>query len=154
MTSSSGLSTSSRAEETATSNVRLTAKSIPSKTGGLSSKSGTDWPGTNSARWIRISIVDGAIRTTTPRWWQVSTSSTACCWGKAGSAMMTSSALCSETMSPICSSGPSERRPLSGRGVSEMKPMTWTGLCPPEACSAWATASICSPVPTRIARRL
>ena len=30
---------------------------------------GTDWPGTNSARWIRISIVEGAMRTRTPRRW-------------------------------------------------------------------------------------
>ena len=36
-----------------------------------------DCPGTNSARWIRISIVEGARRTRTPRWWQRSTSSTA-----------------------------------------------------------------------------
>ena len=33
---------------------------MPSKTGGPSSNRGTDWPGTNSARWIRISIVEGA----------------------------------------------------------------------------------------------
>jgi hypothetical protein len=58
------------------------------------------------------------------------------------------------TMSPIWSSEPSERRPLSGRGVSETKPTTCTGLLPPEASSAWATASICSPRPTSTARRL
>ena len=47
--------------------MRLSTKSTPSKTGGRSSNSGTDWPGTNSARWTRISVVDGAIRTRTPR---------------------------------------------------------------------------------------
>ena len=49
------------------SNVRLSTKSKPSKTGGRSSNSGTVAPGTNSARCTRISIVDGAIRTVTPR---------------------------------------------------------------------------------------
>ena len=57
--------------------MRLIAKSTPSKTGGLSSNSGSAWPGTNSTRSIRISIVDGATRTRTPCWWQRSTSSTA-----------------------------------------------------------------------------
>ena len=33
---------------------------MPSNTGGRSVNSGTVWPGTNSARLIRISIVDGA----------------------------------------------------------------------------------------------
>ena len=37
-------------------------------TGERSSNSGTASPGTKSARWTRISIVDGAIRTVTPRW--------------------------------------------------------------------------------------
>src|SRR3954471_22540906 len=64
-TSSSGdMNTSSTVAQTR-SNVRLTAKSMPSNTGGRSSKSGTAWPGTNSARWTRISIVDGAMRTRT-----------------------------------------------------------------------------------------
>ena len=52
--------------------------------------SGTVWPGTNSARSIRISIVDGATCTVTPRWWQRSTSSTARSCGNSGSAMITS----------------------------------------------------------------
>ena len=39
---------------------------MPSKTGGRSSNSGTDWPGTNSAWWIRTSVVEGAMRTRTP----------------------------------------------------------------------------------------
>ena len=90
ISASSGESTSSSSAETTRSNVRLTKKSMPSKTGGRSSNSGTDAPGTNSARWTRISIVDGATRTVTPRWWQVSTSSTARSCGKSGSAMITS----------------------------------------------------------------
>ena len=50
------------------SNVRLAANWIPSNTGGRSVNSGTDSPGLNSARSIRISIVDGATWTVTPRW--------------------------------------------------------------------------------------
>src|SRR5690348_17461346 len=56
---------------------------------------------TNSARWTRISIVDGAIRTRTPRWWASSTSSTASRWGKSGSAMMRSEEHTSELQSPV-----------------------------------------------------
>ncbi len=90
MIASSGESRSSRKPATTRSNERLTTKSKPSKTGGRSSNSGTDAPGTNSARLTRISIVEGATRTVTPRWWQVSTSSTARSSGKSGSAMITS----------------------------------------------------------------
>ncbi len=89
--SSSGLSSTSSSSAPTRSNVRFSAKSTPSNAGGPSSNSGTDWPGTNSARWIRISIVDGARRTRTPRWWHWSTSSTASTCGKSGSAMITSS---------------------------------------------------------------
>ncbi len=71
--------------------MRLTKKSKPSKTGGLSSNSGTASPGTNSARCTSSSIVDGAIRTRTPAPWAMSTSTTARSCGKSGSAMMTSS---------------------------------------------------------------
>ena len=67
ISASSGDRISSRKAETTRSNVRLTKKSMPSKTGGRSSNSGTEAPGTNSARWTRISIVEGAIRTVTPR---------------------------------------------------------------------------------------
>ena len=77
--------------EPARSKLRFTTKSMPSKTGGLSSNSGSDWPGTNSTRSIRISIVDGATRTRTPWLWQRSTSSNAWSCGKAGSAIRTSS---------------------------------------------------------------
>ena len=63
---------------------------MPSNTGGRSVNSGTVWPGTNSARSNRISIVDGATWTVTPRRWQRSTSSTARSCGKSGSAMITS----------------------------------------------------------------
>ena len=73
------------------SKVRLTTKSMPSKTGGLSSNRGSDWPGTNSIRSIRISIVEGATRTFTPCSWQRSTSSTASSCGNSGSAISTSS---------------------------------------------------------------
>jgi hypothetical protein len=90
ISASSGESAISSRTDTTRSNVRLMKKSMPSNTGGRSSNSGTDAPGTNSARWTRISIVEGAIRTVTPRWWQVSTSSTARSCGKSGSAMMTS----------------------------------------------------------------
>ena len=45
ISASSGESTSSRNAETTMSNVRLTKKSTPSKTGGRSSNSGTDAPG-------------------------------------------------------------------------------------------------------------
>ena len=51
---------------TTRSKVRLIAKSMPSNTGGRSVNSGTVWPGTNSARSIRISIVVGATCTVTP----------------------------------------------------------------------------------------
>ena len=61
-----GDSTNSSRPAPIRSKVRLTAKSIPSKTGGFSSKSGSACPGTNSTRSIRISIVDGATRTRTP----------------------------------------------------------------------------------------
>ena len=75
--SSSGLSTTSNSVAPIRSKVRLSAKSTPSNTGGPSSNRGTDCPGTNSARWIRISIVDGASRTRTPCRLHWSTSSTA-----------------------------------------------------------------------------
>ncbi len=52
--------------------------------------SGTDSPGTNSARSMRISIVDGATWTVTPCWWHRSTRSSARSCGNSGSAMMTS----------------------------------------------------------------
>ena len=52
----------------ARSKLRLTANSTPSSIGGLSSNRGSVWPGTNSARSMRISIVEGATRTLTP-WW-------------------------------------------------------------------------------------
>ena len=95
----------------------------------------------NSARWTRISIVDGATRTRTPRRWHASTSSTACCWGNAGSAMMTSSTRCSSTTRSIWSSVPSEGTPLSGRGCSDTKPTTlMIGVSP--VLSALATASM------------
>ena len=100
--------------------MRLSAKSIPSNTGGRSLNSGTVWPGTNSARSIRISIVDGATCTVTPRWWQMSTSSTARSCGKSGSAMITSWTRSPSSTSGSWSSSPSERSPLCGRGVSEM----------------------------------
>ena len=94
---------------------------MPSKTGGLSSNSGTDWPGTSSCRWVMISIVVGAIRTATPRSWQRSTSSNASRWGKSGSAITTSCTRCSvEQLAAAPSSEPRLRRPLSGFGVSEM----------------------------------
>jgi hypothetical protein len=68
--------------------------------------------------------------------------------------MMTSSTLWRLTSSPISSSVPSDRRPLSGRGVSDTNPTIETALWPAEADSACATASICSPLPTSTARRL
>ena len=57
----------SEAPATTMSKLRFSTKSSPSKTGGFSSNSGTDWPGTSSWRWVMISIVVGAIRTATPR---------------------------------------------------------------------------------------
>ena len=47
---------------------------------------------------------------------------------------------------------PSERRPLSGRGVSEMKPTISTGACT-SSVSACATSSMWRPEPTSTARR-
>ena len=149
---SSGLSTISSSVAPRMSKVRLSAKSIPSKAGGPSSNSGTDWPGTNSARWIRISIVDGARRTRMPRRWHWSTSSTAASWGKSGSAMMTSSMRAEPITDSRSSSVPSERRPLSGSGVGERKPTTSIDACGASA-SAWATSAICLPRPTSTARR-
>ncbi len=67
ISASSGDRKISNSADTARSNVRLMKKSMPSNTGGRSSNSGTEAPGTNSARWTRISIVEGAIRTVTPR---------------------------------------------------------------------------------------
>ena len=102
------------------SKVRLIAKSMPSKTGGLSSNSGSAWPGTNSTRSIRISIVEGATRTRTPCRWQRSTSSTASAWGKSGSAISTSSTASKWRSS--CSSERKSRRPstsASGRAGDE-----------------------------------
>ena len=99
------------------SKVRLSAKSTPSKTGGPSSNSGTDWPGTNSARWIRISIVEGARRTRTPRWWHWSTSSTASSCGKSGSAMMTSSMRSVASTLSRSPSEPSGAAPLPGSAL-------------------------------------
>ena len=125
---------------------------MPSKTGGRSSNSGTDWPGTNSARWMRISIVDGATRTVTPRWWHWSTSSTARSCGKSGSAMMTSWTRSLASTAGMSSIVPSDRSPLSGRGVSEMKPTISTGDAV-VSLSACATSSMCGPDPTSIARR-
>ena len=53
--------------------------------------------------------------------------------GNSGSAMITSSTRWATTMSPMSSSVPSERSPLSGRGVSETKPMTLMWSPPPRA---------------------
>ena len=101
--------------------MRLSAKSTPSNTGGFSSNSGSAWPGTNSTRSIRISIVDGATRTRTPCWWQRSTSSTASSWGKSASAISTSS-IASKWRSS-CSSERKSRRPSSSAtGVRATKP--------------------------------
>ncbi len=68
MARSIGESTTSPTVASVRSKVRLAAYWIPSKTGGRSVNSGTDSPGTNSARSNRISIVDGATWTVTPRW--------------------------------------------------------------------------------------
>ncbi len=113
--SSSGLSSTSSSVAPITSKVRFSAKSMPSNTGGPSSNSGTDCPGTNSARWIRISIVEGARRTRTPRRWHWSTSSTASSWGNSGSAMITSSMRSPLSTASRFASEPSERRPLAGK---------------------------------------
>ena len=130
------------------SNARLTTKSMPSNTGGLSSKSGSDWPGTNSIRSIRISIVDGATRTRMPFWWQRSTSSTACSCGNSGSVISTSS-MASKWRSSV-SSEPKSRSPSLFRGVSDTYPNASTWELSRSAC---ATASMCEPDPTSTARR-
>ena len=52
---------------TTRSNPRFTIQSSPANTGGRSSKSGTPWPATYSARWVSSSVVVGAIRTLTPQ---------------------------------------------------------------------------------------
>ena len=67
------------------------------------------------------------MRTVTPRWWHWSTSSTAWSCGKSGSAMMTSCTRWLSSTAARSSIRPSERSPLSGRGVSEMKPTISTG---------------------------
>jgi hypothetical protein len=59
------------------SKLRLTTKSKPSRTGGLTSSSGTPSPGTSSVRRVSTSIVVGATQTRTPWVRQRSTSSTA-----------------------------------------------------------------------------
>ena len=148
----SGLSRISSSVAPMMSKVRLSAKSTPSKAGGPSSKSGTDWPGTNSARWIRISIVEGARRTRMPRRWHWSTSSTAASWGKSASAMITSSTGSEPSTASRFSSGPSERRPSAASGVGERKPITSICACGWSA-SARATSAICLPRPTSTARR-
>ena len=94
---------------------------MPSNTGGRSVNSGTVWPGTNSARSIRISIVDGATCTVTPRWWQHSTSSTALLLGEVGVGDdHLLDALGVEHLGQVGRASPSERSPFCGRGVSEM----------------------------------
>jgi hypothetical protein len=150
--SSSGLRTISSSVAPTTSKVRLRAKSMPSNTGGPSSNSGTDWPGMNSARWIRISIVDGARRTRTPRRWHRSTSSTASSCGNSGSAMITSSTPPPLSTSCRFASEPSARRPLSASGLDERKPTTSIGAWGTSA-SAWATSTMWLPLPTSTARR-
>ena len=130
------------------SNVRLTTKSRPSKTGGLSSNRGSDWPGTNSIRSIRISIVEGATRTLTPCSWQRSTSSTASSCGNSGSAIRTSSTALKLRSS--VSSVPKSVSRLERCGVSDTYPNGWIAWLPE---SASATASIWAPPPTSTARR-
>ena len=73
------------------------------------------------------------MRTTTPRWWHWSTSSTASRSGNSGSAMITSSTRWATTMSPMSFRVPSEISPLSGRGASDTKPMTLMWSPPPRA---------------------
>ena len=125
------------------------AKSTPSNTGGLSSKSGSAWPGTNSTRSMRISIVDGATRTRTPWRWQRSTSSTASSCGKSASAISTSS-MASKWRSS-CSSERKSSRPLeSVAGPRETKPYGSIILL---SRSASDTASMFGPDPTSTARR-
>ena len=92
------------------------------------------------------------MRTVTPRWWHWSTSSTAWLCGKSGSAMMTSWTRWLSSTAARSSIRPSERRPLSGRGVSEMKPTISTGACT-SSTSACATSSMWWPEPTSSARR-
>ncbi len=120
------------------SKVRLINQSAPSNTGGFSSNSGSVWPGTNSTRSIRISIVDGATRTRTPWRWQRSTSSTASLCGKSGSAIRTSSIEPKYWSS--WSSGPRSFSPFAGSGVSETKPTASTSGClppPSAAATSW-----------------
>src|SRR3954465_1349620 len=66
--------------------------------------------------------------------------------------MITSCTRYASSTSASSSIRPSERRPLSGRGVSEMKPTISTGACT-SLVSAWATSSMWRPQPTSTARR-
>ncbi len=51
---------------TTMSNVRLIAQSMPVRTGGRTSNSGTDWPGTKVARLSNSSVVVGTTRRRAP----------------------------------------------------------------------------------------
>ena len=90
----------------------------PRRPAACSSNSGTDWPGhelgavdrgspSSTARSARARRAGGSGRRARPP--------RSC--GKSGSAMMTSSTRCASSTLGRSSSGPSERRPLSGRGV-------------------------------------
>ena len=126
---------------------------MPSNTGGRSVNSGTVWPGTNSARSIRISIVDGATWTVTPRWWQTSTSSTARSCGKSGSAMITSwIALGGEHLGQLVELAERAQPVLRAWRQREVADDVDRG-CGRGSASACATASMCLPEPTSTARR-
>ncbi len=155
--SSSGLSSTSSSVAPTMSKVRLSAKSMPSNTGGPSSNSGTDWPGTNSARWIRISIVDGARRTRTPRRWHWSTSSTASSCGKSGSAMITSSMRPSPSTRSRSAERAERAQAVGGQRRwtrGSRRPRSGSAADPERSsASACATSSRCLPLPTSTVRR-
>ena len=88
------------------SNARLIAHSTPVSTGGRTSKSGTDWPGTSTARSSSSSVVVGTTRRRQPCARQVSTSEMSSAVGSSKPVMTTSSGRCSATTFSRSASAP------------------------------------------------
>ena len=95
-----------RIADTTMSNTRLTAHSTPVSTGGRTSKSGTDWPGTSTARSSSSSVVVGTTRRRQPCARQVSTSEMSSAVGSSKPVMTTSSGRCSATTCSRSASAP------------------------------------------------
>ena len=123
------------------SNVRLTKKSMPSKTGGLSSNSGSDWPGheldpvhqdlhrrrrdahPDAVAVAAVDQLDGPLLREV----------------RVGDQDLVDAA---SKWRSSCSSGPMSFSPFSGARLERDEPDGFDARCP---SSASATASMCSP---------